>query len=51
VLDLQIMPGQVAALVMGSDLYHIMVKIKPLSGQRWKQIKTQCAGQVSPAPG
>jgi uncharacterized Zn finger protein len=49
VLDLQIKPGQIAALVQGSQgsPYTITIKIKPISESVWKQIKAACAGQLA----
>jgi uncharacterized Zn finger protein len=49
VLDLQIGPGQVKALVQGSQgsPYTIAIKIKPVSESIWKQIKAACAGQLA----
>jgi uncharacterized Zn finger protein len=46
VIDLQISPGKISALVNGSDLYKIEVKIKPLAKSDWTRIKSQCAGQI-----
>jgi uncharacterized Zn finger protein len=49
VLDLQIKPGQVSALVQGSQgsPYTVTIKIKPISEPVWKQIKTACEGQLA----
>jgi uncharacterized Zn finger protein len=49
VLDLQIKPGQVTALVQGSEEspYAITIKIRPISEPVWKQIKAACAGQLA----
>src|SRR5438552_6035425 len=44
VVDLQIAPGGVTALVSGSDLYQIQIKIAPVAGSRWKAVCTDCAG-------
>jgi uncharacterized Zn finger protein len=46
VIDLQIEAGRVRALVVGSDIYKIDIKIKPLAKKRWTVIKRQCAGQI-----
>lgn len=46
VLDLQIEAGRVRALVSGTDLYTVDIKIKPLSEKRWEEIKGRCAGQI-----
>lgn len=47
VIDLQITPGKVQALVSGSAIYEIEVEFKPLDKQRWTAIKRQCAGQIA----
>ncbi|MBY0317604.1 MAG: SWIM zinc finger family protein [Reyranella sp.] len=46
VLDLQIAPGKVTALVSGSDLYRVAVDITPLSKQKWKAIRADCSGGI-----
>src|ERR1700746_2150460 len=46
VIDLLIEPGQVSALVMGSSLYKVKIKIKPLAADVWSSVKTACAGQI-----
>jgi uncharacterized Zn finger protein len=47
VIDLQIAPGKVRAIVCGSDIYNVKIDIKPLAAPAWKGIKGQCAGQIS----
>jgi uncharacterized Zn finger protein len=46
VIDLQIEAGRVRALVSGTDLYTVDIKIKPLPKQKWSEIKGKCAGQI-----
>lgn len=46
VLDLSIEAGQIRALVSGSSLYEVQVKIAPVGARHWKQIRSQCAGQI-----
>jgi uncharacterized Zn finger protein len=46
VCDLQIEPGCITALVCGSSLYKIKIRIKPLNAKAWSAIKTECAGQI-----
>ena len=46
VIDLQIAPCVVTALVSGSRVYEIEVKIAALPQPRWKGICTDCAGQI-----
>jgi uncharacterized Zn finger protein len=46
VVDLQIQPGSIQALVSGSELYEITLKIAPVGKQRWKSICEDCAGAI-----
>jgi uncharacterized Zn finger protein len=46
VLDLQIEPGRVTALVSGSELYNVSIKITAHGASAWKDLKTRCAGQI-----
>lgn len=46
VVDLQIAMGEVAAMVAGSELYKIKVRIKPVAAAHWKAICQDCAGSV-----
>lgn len=46
VLDLQIGPGKVTALVCGSELYEVTVTIRALQRARWRAITRECAGQI-----
>ena len=47
VIDLQIEPGRVTAIVSGSEIYEIDIKIKPLIPKTWGAIKSRCAGQIA----
>jgi len=46
VCHLAISKGKVEAIVSGSDLYKIKINISPLSANKWKNVRTQCAGQI-----
>jgi uncharacterized Zn finger protein len=46
IIDLQVRPGLITAMVMGSELYTIRVKIAPLDKRRWKSIKARCVGHI-----
>lgn len=46
VIDLQIEAGRVRALVSGSDIYEVDIRIKPIARPRWTDIKRRCAGQI-----
>ncbi len=47
VLDLQIESGCFRALVSGTDLYTVDIKIKTLPEKRWEEIKGRSAGQIA----
>jgi uncharacterized Zn finger protein len=46
VVDLQIQPGSIQALVSGSELYEVTLKIAPVARRRWKAICEDCAGAI-----
>lgn len=46
VVDLQIRPGKVTALVSGSSLYRIAIDIDRLTGPAWNAIRQACAGHI-----
>src|SRR5258708_27464620 len=46
VIDLQIGPGEIKALVSGSDIYKVAVKVAPVSKARWQSICKDCAGAI-----
>jgi len=46
VIDLQIASGEVKALVYGSSVYQVAIKITPVSKARWKCICKDCAGAI-----
>jgi uncharacterized Zn finger protein len=46
VFDLQIQSGTVNALVSGSRVYIVEVKVSPISKQRWKAVCHDCAGAI-----
>ncbi len=46
VLDLQVAPGRIKALVSGSEIYTIEVKVNPVARQRWQSICAECAGSI-----
>src|SRR3954447_11541438 len=46
VVDLQIEPGKIKAMVSGSELYEVSINIAPLPAGQWKSIKSRCAGQI-----
>lgn len=46
VVDLQVAPGKVTALVSGSELYEVRVDVKPLPEKEWRAVKARCAGQI-----
>ncbi len=46
VIDLRIEAGSVRALVSGSEIYEIRIRIAPLAKPRWKALQSRCAGQI-----
>jgi uncharacterized Zn finger protein/DNA-binding XRE family transcriptional regulator len=46
VCHLDIVKGEVNAMVSGSELYMVKVAIKTLPGKKWKDVKNRCAGQI-----
>jgi hypothetical protein len=46
VLDLQVAPGEVKALVSGSQIYRVAVKVSAVPKARWTSICTDCAGAI-----
>lgn len=46
VIDLQLELGKVSALVSGSSLYRVNIRIKPLAPACWREIKQACAGRI-----
>ncbi len=46
VCHLDIQPGRIEAIVSGSELYKIAIRIKALKAATWNTIKEECAGQI-----
>src|SRR6201993_2717921 len=46
VIDLQIMPGEIKAMVSGSEIYKVAVKVAPGSKARWQSICKDCASAI-----
>ena len=46
VVDLQIAPGEIKALVSGSAMYKVVVKVAPVGKARWQAICKDCAGAI-----
>lgn len=46
VIDLQIAPGAIQALVSGSSIYKVAVKVTPVTKARWKSLCADCAGAI-----
>ena len=46
VVDLQIAPGAVTAMVSGSELYRIEVKVAAVPKPRWSAVCRDCAGAI-----
>src|SRR6202042_149635 len=46
VIDLQIASGEIKALVSGSEIYEVAVKVAPVTKARWRSICKDCAGAI-----
>ena len=46
VIDLQISSGEIKALVSGTDIYEVAVKVAPVTKTRWRSICQDCAGAI-----
>jgi len=46
VCHLAISKGRIEAVVSGSELYNIDIRIKSLPSTKWKKLRRQCAGQI-----
>jgi len=46
VVDLQIAPGKIQALVSGSALYKVSLKVAAVPKERWKSICDDCGGAI-----
>jgi uncharacterized Zn finger protein len=46
VVHLQIAPGEIEALVSGSELYKVKLKVAAVGKRRWKSICEDCAGAI-----
>src|SRR6266702_2942511 len=48
VLDLQLAPGNITALVQGSEAqpYRVAITVDTLSANNWSTIRTACAGSL-----
>ena len=46
VIDLRIVEGKVQALVMGSSLYKVAVKVTEVPAKQWQAIGTACSGSI-----
>ena len=46
VCHLDVHAGGVDAMVVGSDLYHVVVRIRKFGQVAWKAIRAECAGRV-----
>ncbi|NNM85914.1 MAG: hypothetical protein HKL96_09205 [Phycisphaerales bacterium] len=49
VIDLQIEPGVIRAMVSGSSIYDIIIKIVPLPAATWQHVKQSAAGGIRSA--
>jgi uncharacterized Zn finger protein len=47
VFDLQINEGEINALVYGSELYKVKIRIDKLSRKKWSQIQEKCSSRIA----
>ena len=47
VVHLEVEPGEIHALVSGSDLYRVEIRIEPLARKQWEAIRGECAGEIA----
>lgn len=47
VVDLQLAPGEVTALVQGSSMYTVRITIAPVERARWDRIVSACSGGIA----
>lgn len=46
VIDLKLLSGEIKALVSGSEIYKVSVKIDPLPKNKWQDLVKECAGKI-----
>src|SRR4051795_13256222 len=46
VVDLQVAPGRVTAMVSGSSMYDVKVTVAPVPRARWSAICHECSGAI-----
>jgi uncharacterized Zn finger protein len=46
VVHLEVGPGVIQAMVSGSELYRVSIKIKPAQAAKWKALCRECAGGI-----
>ncbi len=46
VCHLDIGEGRIEAIVSGSELYNVAIKIKPLPADKWKRLRERCTGKI-----
>jgi uncharacterized Zn finger protein len=46
VIDLQIINGEIKALVSGSSIYKVTISISAILTKKWKSLVTECSGKI-----
>lgn len=46
VIDLKLNSGEIKALVSGSSIYTVAIKVDPVSVQKWKALVKECTGKI-----
>ncbi|MCZ6914714.1 MAG: hypothetical protein O7C59_09870 [Rickettsia endosymbiont of Ixodes persulcatus] len=47
VTNLHISKGVVNASVMGSELYHVAIKVQPMPKTQWKALVAECSDKIA----
>ena len=47
VIDLRIARGEVRALVSGTEVYEVLVRVVALAARRWRAVRAACAGRIA----
>lgn len=46
IIDLRINPGEITAMVNGSSVYSVSIKIDPFPESKWKTLVKECSGKI-----
>lgn len=46
VCHLDIEPGEISAMVSGSEIYNVRIEVAPLESDKWDAVRKRCAGRI-----